>query len=134
MYIRYIKKLYDLHLSAHNYVEAGLTLQLYAQILQWRDCLRKDELDYPQQPEWERKERVYVQVIECFDRGKVSVLLYINWIKLSLKNTYNFRLYILKTFMTVHREFFTSGNFGENDAWKLCQIFTESYFRHFKDN
>ncbi|KAK3103457.1 hypothetical protein FSP39_019400, partial [Pinctada imbricata] len=71
MYVRYIKKLYDLHLSAQNYVEAGLTLKLYAQILQFRDNMRKDELDYPQQAEWERKERVYLQVIDCFDKGKV---------------------------------------------------------------
>ena len=35
---------------------------------------------------------------------------------------------------TVYREFFASGNFGENDAWKVCSIFTESYFRYFKDS
>ncbi|XP_078309827.1 dedicator of cytokinesis protein 3-like isoform X4 [Crassostrea virginica] len=71
MYIRYIKKLYDLHLSAQNYVEAGLTLKLYAQLLQWREVVRKEELDYPSQPEWERKERVYLQILDCFDKGKV---------------------------------------------------------------
>ncbi|XP_061187697.1 dedicator of cytokinesis protein 3-like isoform X2 [Saccostrea echinata] len=71
MYIRYIKKLYDLHLTAQNYVEAGLTLKLYAQLLQWRDTMRKEELDYPNQPEWERKERVYLQIMDCFDKGKV---------------------------------------------------------------
>ncbi|XP_062572474.1 dedicator of cytokinesis protein 4-like [Saccostrea cucullata] len=71
MYIRYIKKLYDLHLAAQNYVEAGLTLKLYAQLLQWRDTMRKEELDYPNQPEWERKERVYLQIMDCFDKGKV---------------------------------------------------------------
>lgn len=73
MYIRYIKKLYDLHLSAQNYVEAGLTLKLYAQLLQWREVVRKEELDYPSQPEWERKERVYLQILDCFDKGKVSM-------------------------------------------------------------
>ncbi|XP_056000807.1 dedicator of cytokinesis protein 3-like isoform X2 [Ostrea edulis] len=71
MYIRYIKKLYDLHLGAQNYVEAGLTLKLYAQLLQWRDSVRKAELDYPTQAEWERKERVYLQIMDCFDKGKV---------------------------------------------------------------
>lgn len=71
MYIRYIKKLYDLHLGAQNYVEAGLTLKLYAQLLQWKDGVRKEELDYLAQPEWERKERVYLQILDCFDKGKV---------------------------------------------------------------
>lgn len=71
MYIRYIKKLYDLHLGAQNYVEAGLTLKLYAQLLQWKDGIRKEELDYLAQPEWERKERVYLQILDCFDKGKV---------------------------------------------------------------
>ena len=31
---------------------------------------------------------------------------------------------------TVYREFFASGNFGKNDAWKEYQIFTESYHRN----
>ena len=35
---------------------------------------------------------------------------------------------------TVYREFFVSRNFGENNAWKVCYIFTESYFRYFKDS
>ena len=35
---------------------------------------------------------------------------------------------------TVYREFFASGNFGENDAWKVCFIFTESNFRYFKNS
>ena len=29
---------------------------------------------------------------------------------------------------------FASGNFCENDAWNVRQIFTESYFRYFKDS
>ena len=35
---------------------------------------------------------------------------------------------------TVCREFFASGNFGENDACKVCKLFTESYFCYFKDS
>ena len=38
----------------------------------------------------------------------------------------------LKYHDTVYREFFASGNFGENDAWKVCYIFTESYFCYLK--
>ncbi|XP_060079192.1 dedicator of cytokinesis protein 4-like [Ylistrum balloti] len=71
MYMRYIKKLYDLHLSAKNYVEAGLTLQLYAKLLNWTDDIKQGEMGYHPQPEWERKEGMYQKVIECFDKGKV---------------------------------------------------------------
>ena len=35
---------------------------------------------------------------------------------------------------TVYREFVASGSFGKNDAWKVCFIFTESYFRYLKDS
>ena len=35
---------------------------------------------------------------------------------------------------TVYWEFFASGNFGENDAWKVCWIFTLSYFCYVKDS
>lgn len=89
MYIRYIKKLYDLHLGAQNFVEAGLTLKLYAQLLQWKDGVRKEELDYLAQPEWERKERVYLQILDCFDKGKVRE----RAIAVAGLNTYNYILY-----------------------------------------
>ncbi|XP_069142265.1 dedicator of cytokinesis protein 4-like [Argopecten irradians] len=71
MYMRYIKKLYDLHFTAKNYVEAGLTLQLYGKLLNWTDEMKQGEMGYPPQPEWERKEGLYLKVIECFDKGKV---------------------------------------------------------------
>ncbi|KAJ8301822.1 hypothetical protein KUTeg_020809, partial [Tegillarca granosa] len=71
MYIRYIKKLFDLHFAATNYVEAGLTLQLYAQLLQWRDNIKQEELGFHAETEWERKENLYLKVLDCFDKGKV---------------------------------------------------------------
>ncbi|KAK6177339.1 hypothetical protein SNE40_015458 [Patella caerulea] len=72
MYIRYITKLYELHLAANNYVEAGLTLQLYAQqILGWKnEEFTAKESRYPSQKEWDKKESLYVEIIDCFDKGK----------------------------------------------------------------
>ena len=35
MYLRYIHRLHDLHLSAENYLEAGFTMKLYADQLNW---------------------------------------------------------------------------------------------------
>lgn len=77
MYIRYIKKLFDLHFAAKNYVEAGLTLQLYAQLLQWRDHIKQEELGFHAETEWERKENLYLKVLDCFDKGKVFIFLFI---------------------------------------------------------
>ncbi|GAB1297408.1 Dedicator of cytokinesis protein 4 [Apodemus speciosus] len=37
MYIRYIHKLYDLHLKAQNFTEAAYTLLLYDELLEWSD-------------------------------------------------------------------------------------------------
>lgn len=71
MYIRYIKKLYDFYFGVQNYVEVGLIFKLYVQLLQWKDGVRKEEFDYLVQFEWERKERVYLQILDCFDKGKV---------------------------------------------------------------
>ena len=36
--------------------------------------------------------------------------------------------------ITVYRELFSSGNFLENAARKVCKIFTESYFCYFNDS
>ncbi|XP_046548720.1 dedicator of cytokinesis protein 3-like isoform X2 [Haliotis rubra] len=70
MYIRYINKLFILHHDANNFVEAGLTLQLYAQLLRWTTDQLSANLGYPSQKEWERKEELTLKVIECFDKGK----------------------------------------------------------------
>ncbi|ESO90448.1 hypothetical protein LOTGIDRAFT_123182, partial [Lottia gigantea] len=71
MYIRYITKLYELHVGAKNYVEAGLTLQLYAQqILDWKYDVFPADSKYPSQEEWERKETLYLEIIDCFDKGQ----------------------------------------------------------------
>ncbi|XP_048252817.1 dedicator of cytokinesis protein 3-like isoform X2 [Haliotis rufescens] len=70
MYIRYINKLFILHHDANNFVEAGLTLQLYAQLLRWTPDQLSANLGYPSQKELERKEELTLKVIECFDKGK----------------------------------------------------------------
>uniref|UniRef100_A0A182PP68 DOCKER domain-containing protein n=1 Tax=Anopheles epiroticus TaxID=199890 RepID=A0A182PP68_9DIPT len=68
MYIRYIYKLLDLHLGAENYVEAGLTLKLYADMLSWDSENISDESNGPR--EWEQKEKIYKNIISYFDKGK----------------------------------------------------------------
>ncbi|XP_052072940.1 dedicator of cytokinesis protein 4-like isoform X4 [Mytilus californianus] len=71
MYTQYIKKLYDLHCSSRNYVEAGLTLQLYVQLLEWKSDEIHSEMGFHPEPQCERKEKLLKEIIECFDKGKL---------------------------------------------------------------
>ncbi|XP_055616289.1 dedicator of cytokinesis protein 3 isoform X2 [Toxorhynchites rutilus septentrionalis] len=68
MYVRYIYKLLDLHLGAENYIEAGLTLKLFADMLSWDSENVSDESNGPR--EWEQKEKIYKNIINYFDKGK----------------------------------------------------------------
>ncbi|XP_037027423.1 dedicator of cytokinesis protein 3 isoform X2 [Bradysia coprophila] len=71
MYLRYIYKLHDLHLQAENYTEAGFTLKLYADMLNWdRETTTYAPNDATGQPEWQRKEKLYKEILKYFDKGK----------------------------------------------------------------
>lgn len=74
MYLRYIYKLHALHVPADNFTEAGFTLKLYADSLRWTNQpVVADPLAQPDQPEWHRKEQLYHQILQYFDKGKVSL-------------------------------------------------------------
>lgn len=74
MYLRYIYKLHALHVPADNFTEAGFTLKLYADSLQWSSrSVQSDPLAQQDQPEWHRKEQLYHQILQYFDKGKVSL-------------------------------------------------------------
>lgn len=62
-FFRYIYKLYDLHLQAENFTEAGFTLKLYADMLSWdKETLTFAPNDNGGQQEWQRKENLYKEV------------------------------------------------------------------------
>jgi dedicator of cytokinesis protein 3 len=91
MYLRYIYKLHDLHLSAENYAEAGFTLLLHTEMLCWSGDNLPPDNNYPAQTEMERKEAIYLKVIKYFDQGKI-------WEKgiplcKELASLYEFKLY-----------------------------------------
>lgn len=71
MYLRYIYKLHDLHLSAENYTEAGFTMKLYADQLNWDSKDIIADPNYVGLMEWQVKEKLYSLIIHHFDRGKV---------------------------------------------------------------
>lgn len=74
MYIRYIYKLHDLHVPAGNFTEAAFTLQLHANQLSWTQRMLHADHLYPAQTETQRKELIYMKIIDNFDKGKVRLV------------------------------------------------------------
>ncbi len=70
LYLRYVHKLYDLHVQADNLSEAALTLKLHADLLQWTNKTLHADLRYPSQKEWERKEHLLLRVVGLLERAK----------------------------------------------------------------
>ncbi|KAK2722906.1 dedicator of cytokinesis protein 3-like isoform X2 [Artemia franciscana] len=70
MYVRYVYKLHGLHVTAENNIEAGMTLFLYAKMLLWSNSVLPSNGKRPEEPEWKRKEELYLQIIDYFDKGK----------------------------------------------------------------
>ncbi|XP_050303860.1 dedicator of cytokinesis protein 3 isoform X2 [Anthonomus grandis grandis] len=70
MYLRYIYKLHDLHLSAENYTEAAFTMKLYADQLSWNNNQIVADPNYPNHTECQVKELLYKKIINYFDKGK----------------------------------------------------------------
>ncbi|XP_015839076.1 dedicator of cytokinesis protein 3 isoform X1 [Tribolium castaneum] len=70
MYLRYIYKLHDLHLSAENYTEAAFTMKLYADQLTWSSTTLVADNHFPNFTECQVKEKLYRQIINYFDKGK----------------------------------------------------------------
>ncbi|KAI5645238.1 dock-like domain-containing protein [Phthorimaea operculella] len=70
MYLRYVYKLHDLHVASDNFIEAGCTLLLHAETLSWDSDQIGVDPECPEVPEWKRKEAIYNQVLQYFDKGK----------------------------------------------------------------
>lgn len=70
MYLRYIYKLHDLHLSAENYTEAAFTMKLYADQLRWNSDNLMVDPHFPGLSEYQVKEKLYHLIVELFDKGK----------------------------------------------------------------
>lgn len=72
LYIRFVHQLKDIFLKNKNWLSAGLTLKLHADIYDWRmdgDMLtgsQEGELLLPSQTQFERKEAIYRQCLEYF--------------------------------------------------------------------
>ena len=71
VYVRYIHQLAQLQIKQGNATEAGLALQLHADLYPWGlellDSLK--DPDYPRQISFERKESLFFDMIKCFEEG-----------------------------------------------------------------
>ncbi|CAL4245716.1 unnamed protein product, partial [Meganyctiphanes norvegica] len=75
LYLRYVYKLVDLHLSCDNYTEAGYTLLQHANLLKWEPEMIPRALCSPLYQHINRhrqlKMELYHMIIGYFDKGKM---------------------------------------------------------------
>ncbi len=69
-YIRYVQHLSDMLSESGSFLESGITLILYGQSLKFSSDVVEAAGSYPEEPEYARKERVYLQAISLFASGK----------------------------------------------------------------
>ncbi|KAH0558484.1 hypothetical protein GP486_004860, partial [Trichoglossum hirsutum] len=73
IFIRYVHQLNRIQIESRNPVEAGLALQLHAELYEWDTAKRVPSLEDPVLPEqsaFERKEHLYLEMIQHFEDGK----------------------------------------------------------------
>lgn len=75
LYLRYLYKLCDLQLKCENYCEAAYVLKLHADLLKWSDDLLNPTSKSEKYPYLEKhrelKEKLYLDIIDYFDKGKL---------------------------------------------------------------
>lgn len=76
LYIRYLNKLFDLHLDCDNFTEAAYTLELHTKLLHWSDeplssLLKSDKFEMAKTHR-NLKEALYDTIIDNYNKGKVS--------------------------------------------------------------
>ena len=75
LYLRYIYKLQELHIRCDNYTEAAYTLKLHADLLYWKPEPLPEYLKSLRHRSFNQhdllKERLYDEIIQLFDKGKM---------------------------------------------------------------
>ena len=72
-FIRYVHQLADMQIAAGNYAEAGLALRMHADRYEWDPLLTLGETSEPKLPmqtAFERKEALYFEMCNNFERAK----------------------------------------------------------------
>ena len=73
IFIRYVHQLADLQAEARNHAEAGLALRLHAELYDWEPTKITPALsdpEFPAQSHFERRERIYFEMIKHFEDGE----------------------------------------------------------------
>ena len=73
IFIRYVQQLATLQADARNFTEAGLALHLHADLYEWdptRMLPASSDPEFPAQSQFERKERIYFDMIKYFEDGE----------------------------------------------------------------
>lgn len=73
IFVRYVHQLATLQAGARNHTEAGLALRLHADLYEWDPIGHTPALtdpEYPAQSRFERKERIYFDMIKHFEEGE----------------------------------------------------------------
>lgn len=73
IFVRYVHQLADLQAGLRNHTEAGLSLRLHADLYEWDPIKTMPPLtdpEYPSQSQFERKERIYFDMIKYFEDGE----------------------------------------------------------------
>jgi hypothetical protein len=73
IFIRYVQQLATLQADARNFTEAGLALHLHADLYEWdptRMLPASSDPNFPAQSQFERKERIYFDMIKYFEDGE----------------------------------------------------------------
>ncbi|TQV95025.1 dedicator of cytokinesis [Cordyceps javanica] len=73
IFVRYVHQLATLQAESRNHAEAGLALRLHAELYDWdpnREAGAMVDPAYPAQTHFERKERIYFDMIKHFEEGE----------------------------------------------------------------
>ncbi|ATY65707.1 SH3 and Ded-cyto domain [Cordyceps militaris] len=73
IFVRYVHQLASLQAESRNHAEAGLALRLHAELYEWdpnRETGAMADPEYPAQTHFERKERIYFDMIKHFEEGE----------------------------------------------------------------
>ncbi|KAK0705985.1 hypothetical protein B0T26DRAFT_655315 [Lasiosphaeria miniovina] len=73
IFVRYVHQLANLQADARNHAEAGLALRLHADLYDWdpnRATPALHDPEFPTQSHFERKERIYFDMIKHFEDGE----------------------------------------------------------------
>lgn len=72
MFIRYVHQLAEVQARLHNKTEAGLALRLHADLYTWEPTSLKPLTHpaFPEQSSFDRKERLYFEMIKYFEEGE----------------------------------------------------------------